>query len=312
MAKGVHPQIAAVIAATQALGQPKLVECSVDQARALTVSNAQRLLAKFPAVNVHKVENIGTEAGTALRVYRPDAADHAPSLVFFHGGGHVMGDLETHDHICRSLCVRSGGVIIAVDYPLAPEAPFPAAPLAAFEATEWIASHAEQLGLDADRIVVGGDSAGGNLATVVAIMAEQAGGPYLAGQALIYPVVDYRGGTSTYDQFGVGYGVLEADTVRWFGDHYLPDVDMYDDWRASPHLAPSHSGLPQALMLLAECDVLHAEGVAYADQLRRAGVTVEQVEFPGMIHAFFNLLGPVDATAQAHQVVADWLRKVWA
>ncbi len=166
---------------------------------------------------------------------------------------------------------------------------------------------AASLNIHPTKISVCGDSAGGNLAAVTAIMARDANIP-LAAQILVYPVIDYRGGTPSFTKYATGYGGLECDTVTWFKDLYLPDPDTYDDWRACPRNAPSLENLPPALLITAECDVLHDEGVAFAAQLRAANVPTQHVNYPGMIHGFFNYLGLADDADAAHQTVADFLK----
>jgi acetyl esterase len=163
--------------------------------------------------------------------------------------------------------------------------------------------------VDLKRLVVAGDSAGGNLAAVVAIMARNSGSFDIAAQVLVYPVVDYRGGTSSYDRYGEGYGVLETTTVNWFKERYILDPAQLEDWRASPAKAPSLSDLPPCLVITAECDVLHDEGEAYAAQLREAGGSAEHIDFKGMTHGFFGYLGLVDDAEAAHHAVAQFLGK---
>ena len=164
--------------------------------------------------------------------------------------------------------------------------------------------------MDADRIAVCGDSAGGNLAAVTALHARDAAVP-VAAQALIYPVIDYRGGTPSYARYGTGYGILESETVDWFRERYLPDPTHHDDWRASPQRATSLQDLPPALVLTAECDVLADEGRAYAEALKAAGNETEHLDFAGMTHGFFGYLGLVDDAARAHRAVADFLQRTW-
>jgi acetyl esterase len=314
MPDDVHPQIQAILDAIAALGQPNTADVDAPAARALAEAGVARMLEQFPPVAVAQVEMRSTGPGyrhVPVRIYRDTDARDAPALVYFHGGGHVICSLDTHDHVCRNLCRESGGVVISVDYAMGPEQPFPEGVEDCFAALRWVADHGRALGIDPARIAVGGDSAGGNLAAVVALMARDAGGPAIAAQALVYPVVDYRGGTPSYERYGKGYGPLETDTVDWFRRYYFADDADMDDWRAAPHLAPSHANLPPALVLLAECDVLHDEGVAYARQLEAAGVAVEAITYPGMIHAFYNYLGPVDDAARAHRDTADFLRRHW-
>ena len=268
----------------------------------------------YPPPPVAQVEDRSTGADygdVPVRIYRTTADEKAPVIVFYHGGGHVIGSLESFDTVARFLALKTQCTLVSVDYRLAPEHPFPAAVEDCYAATRWVADHATDLKVDPKRLAVCGDSAGGNLATVVALMARDSGAFAVSAQALIYPVIDYRGGTASYERFGQGYGVLETATVAWFMERYLPDSSQRDDWRACPRNAHSMAGLPPTLMLTASCDVLYDECVAYAAQLRAAGVPVEHVDFPGMVHAFFNYLGAVDDAERAHEAVAGFLNGVW-
>lgn len=213
----------------------------------------------------------------------------APVLVYFHGGGWVIGDLDSHDVLCRQIADRSGVMVISVDYRLAPEHRFPAAVDDAFAATAWIAKNARGLGVDASRIAVGGDSAGGNLATVAALMARDQGGPGIAFQLLIYPSVDMSMTQMSHQEHG---DVLPLTTpvMHWFRDHYLgetPDRHVAD-WRASP-LSANLRGLPPAWVVTAGYDVLVDEGLDYVDRLRSAGVACEHTHYPGQIHGFITM-----------------------
>ncbi len=227
-----------------------------------------------------------------LRIYRPKGAAAGrmlPALVYFHGGGWTIGDFDTHDSVCRALANESGAVVVAVDYRLAPEHRFPAAVEDAFAATKWIAANAARLGIDAARLAVGGDSAGGNLAAVVSLLARDAGGPALKLQLLIYPAVDF---TMSADSFRRNGDVLPLTTaaVDWFRAQYLgPEVETSGrDWRASP-IFTDLAKVPPAYVLTAGYDVLCDEGKAYADKLQAAGVPVERAHFPGMIHGFITM-----------------------
>ncbi len=315
MPEDVHPQIQAIIDRTVELGIPKVQGLTTEAARALVERLSEARRETYPPPEVFAVEDTSTGAGYShvpVRIYRTSADMQAPAIVYYHGGGHVFGSLDTHDTIARFLAQSSGCTLVSVDYRMGPEHPFPAAVEDAYDAARWVADQAQSLRIDASRLAVCGDSAGGNLATVVALMARDSGAFAVSAQALIYPVVNFRGGTPSYDRYGKGYGILEADTVTWFMDRYLPDLKLRDNWRASPINAASLAGLPPALILTAECDVLHDEGVEYAAMLRAAGVLTEHAEFPGMIHGFFGYLGLVDDTERAHETVAKFLQDVWA
>lgn len=230
-----------------------------------------------------------------LRLYRPHGAASGailPALVYYHGGGWVIGDLDSHDTLCRQLCNMSGAAVIAVDYRLAPEHRFPAAVDDAYAALVWIAANAKALHIDARRLAVGGDSAGGNLATIAALMARDQKGPALRLQLLIYPATDFGMNTPSFTTRGDVLPLTKAAVV-WFASLYFgPNANnpkVTGDWRASPAHAASHAGLPPAYVVTAGYDVLCDEGRAYADKLEAAGTMVERVHYPGMIHGFITM-----------------------
>lgn len=310
----VHPQIQAIIDRAAELDVPSLQHLDCDAARAQAEKLADARRESYPSPEVHEVENTTTGPGyghVPVRIYRTSAAEQGPVIVFFHGGGHVVCSLDTHDTMARFLARTTGCTVISVDYRMGPEHPFPAAVEDSYEATRWVADHARVLRIDANRLAVCGDSAGANLAAVVAIMARDRNDFAVSAQALIYPVIDYRGGTPSYKRYGKGYGSLEADTVTWFMEHYLPNPDHRDDWRACPRNAASHSCLPPALVITAECDVLRDEGAGYAEQMEASGVYVRHVEFQGMTHGFFGFLGLVDDAVRAHETVDLFLQSIW-
>lgn len=308
------PQMNAVLDAMAEANLPKLSTLSPQQARDLIEALTTARLEKYPSPEVHSVETTSTGGGYGhvhVRVYRPSDAQDLPVIVYYHGGGHVFGSLESHDTPCRYLCREAGCAVVAVDYRMGPEHPFPAAVEDSFDALRWVADKAAVLGFDAAKLVVSGDSAGGNLAAVVALMARDAGGPALSAQVPIYPVIDYRGGTASHERYAAGYGILDKGAVDWFREHYFANAGDMDDWRGAPHLAASHAGLPPALVITAECDVLKDEGVAYAKQLADAGVTVEHEDYKGVVHGFFGYLGLVDEAEQAHARVAAYVKRIW-
>ncbi|MEJ6709226.1 MAG: alpha/beta hydrolase [Amylibacter sp.] len=314
MPKDVHPQIQAIIDIMAALGVPKIQDMTVHAARSLVDQTALKRLETYPAPAVAQVTNTSTGAGyghVPLRIFHPTAAQNTPAIVFFHGGGHVLGSLDSYDTVTRFLANTTGATVISVDYRMAPESPFPAAVDDCFDATRWALTNAAALNIDPAKITVCGDSAGGNLAAVVALMARDAEIP-LAAQILIYPVVDYRGGTPSYEKYGEGYGVLETAGVKWLMDRYLPDAAQHDDWRATPKNATSHKGLAPALFIIAECDILRDEGTAYEAQLKSAGVSTKIIQYAGMTHGFFSYLGLVDDAENAHRAVADSLKETLA
>jgi len=249
-----------------------------------------------PAEDVEDLSVPGPGGPIRVRVYRPRETGPAPLVVFFHGGGWVIGDIDTHDGSCRILSRRSGAVVVSVDYRLAPEHRFPAALDDCDAAVAWVAAHADELGGDAGRLGVAGDSAGGNLAAAVTLRARHRGGPALRAQALVYPAVDFTTVRPSLEANGEGY-LLTADAVRWFTAQYLGDQDPADPF-ASPLLADL-GGLPPAVVATAEFDPLRDEGRAYAAALEKAGVAVRSFDFPGLVHGFMGLgaLSPASAAA---------------
>ncbi len=248
----------------------------------------------------------GPQGPIRVRIYRP-APGQLPVLVYFHGGGWVTGSLETHDGVCRALSNRAGCLLVAVDYRLAPEHKFPAAVEDAAAATTWVADHAAELGGDAARLAVGGDSAGGNLAAVVALRARERGGPRLAFQLLVYPVTDYEFNRPSYIENADRY-YLTREGMRWYWNHYLPSHAAGTYPEASPLRAANLAGLPPALVITCEFDPLHDEGEAYAERLREAGVPVVLRRFDGMFHGFFRMRGVIDMAEEAIDEAADALR----
>jgi acetyl esterase len=246
-----------------------------------------------------------------LRLYRPLGA-HAdavlPVLVFFHGGGWVIGDRDTHDSLCRQLCNASGCAIVSVHYRMGPEHRFPAAVDDCVAATRWVREQAEALQLDAACLAVGGDSAGGNLAAVVCLALREADQPLPAFQLLIYPATDMRMVAPSHQTNGEGY-LLTRDTMQYFRAHYIPDPARWSDWRASPLLAPDLCGLPPALVLTAGYDPLRDEGRQYADALSAAGCATQYVCFERQIHGFMPMGRVIDEANTAVDLCAAALRR---
>jgi acetyl esterase len=303
------PQAQRVIDATLRLGLPPLEQMTPAEARE---SMRVRTAGLGPSEDVaaiaeHKVPVAGGTIG--LRVYSPAGRPPFPGLVFFHGGGWVIGDLDTHDGLCRALANAAGWVVASVDYRLAPEHRYPTAAEDAYAATRWVAEHARALDIDPRRLAVGGDSAGGNLATVVALMARDRGGPALGFQWLIYPVVDHDLDTASYRENAEGY-LLTRAAMRWFWSHYVPAVADRAQPHASPLRAPSLAGLPPALVQTAGYDPLRDEGEAYAHRLRAAGVPTILTRYPGMIHGFLRMLNHVDQARVALEEAGVRLRNL--
>ena len=223
-----------------------------------------------------------------VRIYTPAGDAPQPIVVFFHGGGWTLGSISSHDTVCRQLADGAGAVVVSVDYRLAPEHPYPAARDDAYAATVWAAENADRLGADPSRLAVAGDSAGGNLAAVVALLSRDRGGPSIAFQLLVYPAVDFTMSHPSITENGEGY-ILTKATMEWFRANYLgPDGDVTDPY-ASPLLAPDLSGLPPALVLTGEFDPLRDEGEAYAVRLAASGVEAKASRYDGLVHTFFGM-----------------------
>jgi acetyl esterase len=234
-----------------------------------------------------------------VRVYTPAGAAPMGCLVYFHGGGWVIGDIESHDEVCRALAKGAGCVVVSVDYRLAPEHKFPAAPEDCFAATKWVAQNAVALGIDANRIAVGGDSAGGNLAAVVAQMARDRGGPKIAFQLLIYPATDWSKESASQREFTQDGYILSRGDMVWFYDHYMNSPAEKTNPYFSPACAKSLAGLPPAFVITAAIDPLRDEGEAYGEALRKAGVPTTVKRYPGVCHGFVMMGAKLDAGKQA-------------
>ena len=244
------------------------------------------------------------------RVYTPaDDGAVRPLLVYFHGGGWTVGSLEGYDTSCRRLALKANCTVVSVGYRLAPEDPFPAAVHDAWDSTTWCIANAAQLRIDPKRVAVGGDSAGGSLAAVVAQQARDEGGPTLALQVLIYPATDMTRETDSYVRNAQG-NMLTAAALRYFYDLYVPDAAQRSDWRASPLLRPSLKGVAPALIISAEHDPLVDENEAYAVRLKAEGVSTDYVCFPGMIHPFFTLGAVIDDAAKAEDLIAAAIERL--
>jgi len=297
----VDPQMQEVIERVARSVLPQFYTVSAEEARRLYKETRAVLSPPVPPVGtVRELAASGQAGPIPLRLYRGlgTAADAPlPALVYLHGGGWTIGDLDTHDIVCRTLANNAACAVIAADYRMGPEHRFPAAVEDCIAATRWVAQQASALGVDATRIAVGGDSAGGNLAAVVAIALRDAGGPPLAFQALVYPATDQRMDTATHAKFGEGY-LLTRNNMLWFRDNYLDPRD-YDDWRASPLRAADLARLPPAHIITAGYDPLLDEGRAYSDRLVAAGVPVLYECFEGMAHGFLTMGGVVAAANHA-------------
>lgn len=275
---------------------------------------AQSTLSPGDPLPVAKVEDRsipGPAGEVPVRVYTPEGSGPFPVLVYFHGGGFVLCNLDTHDGTCRSLANGAGVVVVSVDYRLAPEHRFPAAPEDCYAAVQWVAANSAEIGGDAGRIAIGGDSAGGNLTAVTALMARDRGGPSLRFQLLVYPVTDCDFGTVSYRENAEGY-FLTTDMMKWFWRQYLSDPADGEMAYASPLRAESLEGLPPALCITAGYDPLRDEGAAYADRLQAAGNRVVHSHYPGMVHGFFGMGALLDEAGRAVAEASDALRKALA
>ncbi|GCE47270.1 acetyl esterase [Thermosporothrix hazakensis] len=287
-------------------------EPTLEEIRLAAVQSALQTAGEpFP---VHGVEDRvipGPGGPLPVRIYTPADEEGLPALIYLHGGGWVIGSLETHDQVCRSLANLAHCVVIAVDYRLAPEHPFPAALEDCYAAAVWVVEHAETLHIDSKRLAIGGDSAGGNLAAAVTLMAREMGAPHFVFQVLIYPVTDHpESGSASYREFEVGYSLTKHDML-WYCEQYLPDPSQWQNPYVVPLHAPDLSGLPPALVLTAGYDPVRDDGKRYADRLQEAGVPVQYRCYEGMIHSFFRMFTVFDKTMEAHREVAEALKVVF-
>lgn len=304
-----HPEFDQLLAALAEAAEGQDPDPPVDERR----SGLDAMLPPAPEITVGEVRNTrvpvaGGEIG--VRIYRPAGEGPHPLVVFFHGGGWVIGNLDTHDAQCRDLCNGSRAVVVAVDYRLAPEHRFPTAAEDCYAATCWAAEQAESLGADADRIAVVGDSAGGNLATVVAHMVQDRGGPALRQQVLLYPVLDADFDTASYHENAEGY-LLTRDGMIWFWDQYCPDAEQRLHPYAAPLRAERLAGLPPALILTAEFDPLRDEGEAYGARLEAEGVATETLRYDGFPHFFIALSRLAPAGRAGMDKVCKALRRAF-
>lgn len=300
-----------------ALGAPELSTLTPEAARKLSFTpppeNGELEPVPVASVTDRKIPGGAAETNQSaaseipLRIYKPLVPSSKGALVYFHGGGWVLGDLDSHDNICRRLAGGAGITVISVDYRLAPETTFPGPVNDCYAATAWVANNAELLDIDPLRIAVGGDSAGGNLAAAVTLKARDEAWPTIRFQLLVYPVTDARFDTASYRDNAEGY-LLSRKTMEWFWDLYAPNAQDRLHAYASPLRADSWVTLPPALVLTAEYDPLRDEGEAYANALRSAGVQVTQTRYPGLIHGFFGMWDTVVASRGAIRAATAALR----
>lgn len=310
-----HPQAQLLIDAATQAELPPLGELTPEEAR-LHYNLRSANLPVDPEVGEVTMRVLDGPGGDLpIRVYRPVDAGPAsadgtrtPALMFFHGGGWVIGTIDTHDVVCRALCERTGATVVSVDYRLAPEHPFPAAPDDCTAATKWVAEHGDEIGVDGTRLAVCGDSAGGNLASAVVL--DCVDGPTISTQALVYPAIDAsREPTGSLIDNAEGY-LLTTDAMNWFYDHYAPTAADRSNPRCSPFLGHL-AGQPPAIVITAEYDPLRDEGKDHADALRDAGVEVEYIQVDGQVHTFFTQVGFCDASLDSVEAIAAFLTARW-
>ena len=308
----VDPQVAAVLEKFRLAGKPEYWQMTPAQAREW--HNRKAGILDIAPEAVHAVEDRvvrAIEADVPVRIYTPRASPSPlPILVWLHGGGHVVGSLQSYDALCRKLSLSADCIVVSVDYRLAPEHRFPAGVVDSFAALKWAAGHAREIGGDPSRIAIGGDSAGGNLAAVCAILARDAGEPDLAFQLLVYPRTAPDEDSASHHALAEGY-MLTRKVILWFHDHYSANDADRDDFRYAPLIAKDLSRLPPALIIVGEYDPLRDDGIAYASRLRSAGCVVELADYAGMVHPFFSMGGAIDAGRRAMTQATGALRRAF-
>ena len=305
------PQARAVLDQMAASGAPLLRAQAVADARASVLDFAQLGGDPEPVSQIEDRQLPGPDGTIPVRIYTPAGSGPFPVLVYFHGGGWVLCNIETHDPVCRTLANAAECIVVSVDYRLAPEAKFPAAADDCYAATQWVMNSAHVINGDASRVAVGGDSAGGNLAAVVALIARDRGAPTPIFQLLVYPVTDHLRDTPSSRENKDGY-FLTGDDMVWFWNHYLSNGADAANPYACPLRAESLAGLPSALVITAEFDPLRDEGEMYAGRLREAGVKAGSVRYDGMIHGFFSMAGVLEQGKDALALAAAELRSAFA
>ncbi len=310
----IDPDAQNLLAMIKAAGRPPMTGMSPAEARATYLASRALLQPALPEVaDVRDAAAPGPHGQTPLRIYRglntPDVP--LPTLIFAHGGGWVIGDIDTHDYVCRKLANEAGCAVASIDYRLGPEHKFPAAIDDCLAAARWISTQAGAFGVDARRLAIGGDSAGGNIAAVLALMARDGAAPAFVHQLLLYPAVDMEMDTSSYARIPEDYP-LSPSVTRWFRDHYLDGEQDRLDWRASPLRAASHVGVASAFVLTARHDPLCDEGRAYALKLEKDGVRVWHLDMNDQLHGFLTWGKLVRAADAALEMAAASLRYAFA
>ena len=308
------PDAQRVLDMIKAAGRPAFNTLSPDEARAFFAAGRTVMQPEPPEVaEMRELEAPGPNGPVPLRLYRAQgsaAGAVLPVLIYFHGGGWVLGDLDSHDQACRAIANAALCCVVAVDYRLAPEVKFPGAISDSAAATRWILGNAVSLAIDPARAAVGGDSAGGNIAAVMALMARDGYLPQVAFQLLIYPVVDMGMGHASYQRITEGFPLV-ASTMKWFIEHYLPSPGDVADWRASPLRAAALAGVAPALVLTCAHDPLCDEGIEYARRLDREGVSVTHLHYNDQMHGFLTMGKLIRASQSAIDMIAVCLRRGW-
>jgi acetyl esterase len=308
------PQVVKVLAAMAQTSSPSLEASTPAQMREMYGHISEQLGgASYPMASVTDLSVPGPAGSIAIRAYRPQGLGNEaqPALIYVHGGGWVLGSIDTHDKVSRRLAQTCGCIVIAIDYRLAPEHPFPAGPEDVIAASRWVLDNARTLGLDEHRIGIAGDSAGGNLSAVTAVANRGRHGPALCCQVLIYPSTDNSPGSEQRPSRVAQAQTppLTANGMRMMHSSYLPDPADASDWRASPLLAEKLRGLPPALVISGGFDPLLDENVAYVQRLVESGVEVLHQHYPGQVHGFIEMGGALDAVEDAMQTIAFWFAR---
>ncbi|QDV53851.1 alpha/beta hydrolase [Gimesia fumaroli] len=309
----VHPQVVQYLEEVAKVDLPSFDEMTPELIRSTLSPSPEP---HFPAQKIEDLKLPVNQTELPVRIYTPEESEANspaafPALVYFHGGGWVMGTLDAYDGLCQDLAGSAGCKVISVDYRMAPEHPYPVPFEDAYAATEWISDHAGELEIDPTRIAVGGDSAGGNLATAVAIRARQPNRLNLIYQMLVYPVTNYRFDTESYQKYGIDY-FLTKRAMEWFWEQYLPNESAGREIYASPLRCKDLSGLPDAIVITAGYDPLYSEAVQYVELMRRSGGNVEHINFEDMIHGFFRRADLYDRAFEAVQLTGRYLKTAFS
>lgn len=302
----VEPGTQAFLDALAAQGGPQIYELSVDDARNLLATAQSGKVAKLSADIEDRTIPVGPNGAVGISIFRPQGSgEELPVVMYFHGGGWVLGDKGTHDRLIRELANGAGAAVVFVDFTRSPEARYPVAIEEAYAATKWVAQNGQAINVDSSRLAVAGDSVGGNMAAAVTLLSKERGGPRIDYQLLFYPVTAADFDTPSYRQFATGY-FLTREAMKWFWNHYAPDATKRDEPTASPLNASLEQlqGLPPALVITGECDVLRDEGEAYAHKLGLAGVHVTATRYLGTIHDFV-MLNAITETPAARSAIAQ-------